>query len=414
MGKGRPDRPQKGIHRREFLKVGAASLAAGYLGHPLAETPAAHESPGQVPRRRLGRTNLQVSIVGFSGCRLIDRAGPPLPQETANRMAAKALDYGINLVDTAYAYGRGRNESTLRIALGPRRKDVIVFSRLPYGRIPKGKKSVMEAIEGSLKRLATDHIELYGLHGKALTERTAERFIQNELSEYLKAKEQGKIGFIAVTGHSCTTGVITLMKTGKIDVVEVPVSPVRREFLEEVVPLAKKMDIGVISMKAFTAYTHDLGRFAKPSPELTDIFGRGSEEFYRRVLGFSLAQHVGAVVVGTQSVREVEMSAKAALAYRGLTENEKKAMKVRAAETAKEFCRICNVCLPCPEKIDIPSVLRLEIDARLYGLEKWAKVEYRRRKLNAASCTKCGRCTQRCPYGVPAQELVLRAAETFA
>ncbi|NQT82390.1 4Fe-4S binding protein [bacterium] len=56
----------------------------------------------------------------------------------------------------------------------------------------------------------------------------------------------------------------------------------------------------------------------------------------------------------------------------------------------------------------------MEIDARLYGLEKWATVGHRRRKLDASVCTKCGRCTERCPYGVPAQELVLKAAETLA
>jgi len=414
MEKGRQHGVKKGIRRREFLKAGAASLAAGYLRRPLTQTLGQEESPGQVPKRRLGRTNLRVSIVGFSGCRLIDRPGPPLSQQTANRMVAKALDYGINLVDTAYQYGRGRNENTLRIALGHRRKDAILFSRLPYGTIPKGKKSVMEAIEGSLERLGTDRIELCGLHGKGLTERTAQRFIQNELGEYVKARQQGKIGFIGVTGHLCTTSVMKLVKTGEIDVIEVPVSPVRREFLEEVIPLAKKMDIGVISMKALTGYTHDLGRFARPSPELTHIFGQSPEEFYQRVLWFSMAQGVGSVVVGTQSVREVEMCANAALAYRGLTESEKRAMRVGAEKEAKGFCRMCNACLPCPEGIDIPGVLRLEIDARLYGLAKWARVEYRRRKFNASACTKCGRCSERCPYGVPAQELVVKAAEVFA
>ena len=414
MEKKKAARGRRGIRRREFLKIGASSVAVGYLASPLSATLGQEDVAGQVPRRRLGRTGLGASIVGFSGCRLIDRRGPPLSQQTANRMVTTALDYGINLVDTAYAYGRGQNEHTLRIALGRRRKDVILFSRLPYGRAPRGRKSVMEAIDGSLKRLGTDRIELFGLHGKALSERTAQRFIQNELGEYVKAKEQGKIGFIGVSGHLCTTGMIELMKTGKIDVIEVPVSPVRREFLEEVIPLARRMGVGVISMKAFTGYTSELGCFARPSPELGHMFGSDPEEFCRRVLWFSLAQDVGSVIVGTQSVEEVETSAKAALAYRRLTGEEKEAMRFGAETEAKGFCRMCNVCLPCPEGIDIPGVLRLEIDARLYGLERWARAEYRRRKVDASACTKCGRCTERCPYGVPAQDLVLGAAERLA
>ena len=409
-----PGQGHERMDRRKFLKVGAASVAAGYLTSTLSETRTEKESAGQVAKRRLGRTDLHVSIVGFSGCRLIDRAGPPLSQETADRMVAKALEYGINLVDTAYAYGRGHNENTLRKALGARRKEVIIFSRLPYGFAPRGRKSVTEAIEGSLKRLGTDHIELCGFHGKALSEQTAERFIQDELPEYVKAKREGKIGYIGASGHLCTTGVLSLLKTGEMDVIEVPVSPVRREFLEMVIPVAKKMGVGVISMKALTGYTGDLGCFAKPSAELMPIFGRSPEEFYRRVLWFSLAQDVSSVLVGTQSVQEVEASAKAALAYRGLSEDEKKAMRFGAEKEAKDFCRVCNVCLPCPEGIDVPGVLRLEINARLYGLEKWAKLEYRRRKFNASACTKCGRCTERCPYGVPAKDLVLKAAETLA
>jgi len=402
------------MDRREFLKVGASSLAAGYVGSRASRSVAENKTARVMPKRGLGRTGLRLSIVGFSGCRLISRPGGLLPQETANRMVAKALDYGINLVDTAYAYGRGQNENTLRVALGPRRKNVIIFSRLPYGRVPKGKKTVMKAIEASLKRLGTDHIELFGFHGKALSERTAKRFIESELGEYVKAKRQGKIGFIGVSGHLCTTGVMALMKTGEIDLVEIPISPVRREFLEEVVPLAKKMGIGVISMKALTGYTLDLGCFASPSPELTHMFGTDSEQFYQRVLSFSMAQDVACVLVGTQSVREVEMSAETALGYRGLTENEKKAMRFGAEKEAKDFCRMCNVCLACPKGIAIPDILRLEIDARLYGLEKWAKVEYRRRKLNAAACTKCSKCTERCPYGVPAQKLILEAARMLA
>jgi predicted aldo/keto reductase-like oxidoreductase len=413
MQKKETPKTETSIHRRDFLRVGAASLAAGYLGCYPSEALENEPSRGNMPRRRLGRTNLRVSVVGFSGCRLISRPGGALPQHTANRMVAKALGYGINLVDTAYEYGRGRNEETLRVALGRRRKDVILFSRLPYGRIPKGNKSVMEGIEGSLKRLGTEHIELYGLHGKALGSATARRFIENELGDYVKAKKQGKIGFIGLSGHLCTNGVVELMKTGEIDVIEVPVSPVRREFLESVVPLAKEMDIGVVSMKAFTGYTFDLGRLATPSAELTAVFGRSPREFYRRVLWFSLAQDVASVLVGTQSEYEVEMSGRGALAYRGLTEEEKGAMRFGKEKEAKDFCRMCNVCLPCPVGIDVPGVLRLEIDARLYGLENWAKSEYRRRELNASACTQCGRCTERCPYGLPAQKLVLKAAETL-
>ena len=407
-------RETKRIDRRQFLKAGAASLAAGYLAGRASAEEEGEKPAGQVSKRKLGRTNLQVSLVGFSGSRITFREGPPLPQATANKMVTTALEYGINLVDTAYAYGRGENERTLRKALGRRREDTVIFSRLPYGRVPRGNKTVLQGIEAALKRLGTDHIELFGFHGKELSERTAERFIQNELPDYVKAKKQGKIGFVAVAGHWCTTSLLTLIKTGEIDVIMVPVSPIRREFLEEVIPLAKQKDVGVISMKSLTGYTRQVGRYARPSPELSPIFGSDPRTYFRNFLSFSLAQDVASVVVGTESVQEVEMMGKAALAYRGLTEDDKKAIRFRAENEARNPCRLCGVCLPCPARIEIPDVLRFEINARLYGLEKWAKIAYLQRKFDASACTKCGKCTERCPYGVPAQELILKAAEVLS
>jgi hypothetical protein len=61
------------------LKAGAVSLAAGYLDRGMSAAIEGKRSGSEIPKRRLGRTNLEVSLVGFSGCRLISRPGPPLP-----------------------------------------------------------------------------------------------------------------------------------------------------------------------------------------------------------------------------------------------------------------------------------------------------------------------------------------------
>jgi predicted aldo/keto reductase-like oxidoreductase len=81
---------------------------------------------------------------------------------------------------------------------------------------------------------------------------------------------------------------------------------------------------------------------------------------------------------------------------------------------AIQFRRICGHCLPCPTKIAVSDVLCLELNARHYGLKDRAKQQYGRQRVKADSCTKCGECTEKCPHGLPAMDLALRAGSTFA
>jgi predicted aldo/keto reductase-like oxidoreductase len=71
-----------------------------------------------------------------------------------------------------------------------------------------------------------------------------------------------------------------------------------------------------------------------------------------------------------------------------------------AGEAGKGFCRNCGYCLPCPEGIPIPDVFRFESYHRHYGLEGWAKEQYRLLSHNAQACSDCQTCLDRCPYGV--------------
>lgn len=117
--------------------------------------------------RQLGNSGLQVSLIGL-GC---NNFGARMTTEEARPIVHKALDLGVTLFDTADSYGSGGSESALGDILGSRRQDVVLASKFglsleasPRRVVPTTRAYIMEAVEGSLRRLKTDWIDLYQLH----------------------------------------------------------------------------------------------------------------------------------------------------------------------------------------------------------------------------------------------------------
>jgi predicted aldo/keto reductase-like oxidoreductase len=252
------------------------------------------------------------------------------------------------------------------------------------------------------------------MHGTRMSEDIADRFLERFLPDLEKAKKAGKIGHICVTGHQAPTAMVKLIETGKVDMLQFPINPFWREFLEVVLPVAKKRDVGIVAMKPTSR-----GKLLSSSPGVDAIIGPTKEEKLVNLFGFGLAQDIASVSIGFLHEPHIKEDIGAALSFlgrpaKGFSEEEAKRLALKAHETVKDNCRVCNRCLPCPVRIDVPRVLRLQLYARHYGFTEWAKQEYRRLRTKPDECTKCGECTEKCPYGVPAQELVLRAAKELA
>ncbi len=117
-------------------------------------------------QRNIGRSGLRASLLGI-GC---NNFGPRLDVEATRRVVYRALDVGVTFFDTADMYGRGQSEEQLGAVLGERRKDVIIASKFGMAMNDSGtlsgasRRYIVSAVEGSLKRLRTDYIDLYQLH----------------------------------------------------------------------------------------------------------------------------------------------------------------------------------------------------------------------------------------------------------
>jgi aryl-alcohol dehydrogenase-like predicted oxidoreductase len=203
----------------------------------------------QVPKRPMGSTGLQVSILGMGGFHL----GSGASQDEVNNMVAKALDHGINFFDNAWEYHKGESEEKVGIALkGKRDKAIVMTKACTHGR----KKDVaMRMLEESLTRLQTDHLDVWQVHEVVYYNDPEKCYAPDGVLEALTAaKKQGKVRFVGFTGHKNPLIHLDMLNRGfAFDTVQFPVNPFDpsfRSFEKNVLPVAVAKKMAVFSMKS--------------------------------------------------------------------------------------------------------------------------------------------------------------------
>jgi aryl-alcohol dehydrogenase-like predicted oxidoreductase len=278
-GAGGPDAQGSDVSRRRFLQgaalTGAAAVvpmgeAAGQATYPRGTgnadearlpNPIVPNSGGEYgggttgsfecPKRAMGSTGLQCSILGMGGFHL----GTAESQTEVNEMVAKALDHGINFFDNAWEYHKGLSEERVGTALKGRRDQAIVMTKVcTHGR----KKDVaMRMLEESLKRLQTDHLDVWQVHEVVYYNDPEKCYEPDGVLEALTAaKQQGKVRFVGFTGHKNPSIHLDMLNRGfKFDTVQMPINPFDpsfRSFEKNVLPVAVAKGMAVFSMKSMS------------------------------------------------------------------------------------------------------------------------------------------------------------------
>ena len=270
------------------------------------------------------------------------------------------------------------------------------------------KKESLEDFQSSLKRLKTDRLDIIQLHGID-DEKTLAKAMgaDGSLETCKEAQREGLVDFIGITGHKPRV-LAKAVETGEFDTVLVPLNVVTRQALEELLPAAKAHDVGVVVMKPLSAKTSNLITcLYQPSlslvsdePELKALLGETADEQVTSALRYVLSQDVSVVIPGLRTISEVETAVKAGQQYKGLTPKEKE----RFSFNLNDYCRDCGLCVPCPEKINIPAILRFHTLHETYGLKDWAKKLYSGLDIKADKCSGCGECEPKCPYNLSIQK----------
>jgi len=210
---------------------------------------AANLPPFQIPRRAMGKTGLQVSILGMGGFHL----GTVPTQKEVTEMVAKALDFGLNFFDNAWEYHGGVSEERVGIALKGKRDQAIVMTKVcTHGR----KKDVaMKMLDESLTRLQTDHLDVWQVHEVIYYNDPEKAYDSDGVLEALTAaRQQGKVRFVGFTGHKNPSIHLEMLNRGfAFDTVQMPINPFDpsfRSFEQNVLPVAVSKGMAVFGMKS--------------------------------------------------------------------------------------------------------------------------------------------------------------------
>jgi len=271
------------LSRRTFLK---SSAAAGVLG--AASRLFADERP--MPMRDLGRTGVKVSLAGIGTAEW----GKKLADADADRMVARAIELGINYIDTAFSYGRGEAEAHLGRALKGRRDKVFLTTKT----LPRSRRGALEELEKSLDRLATDHVDLWQFHALTTTRDTDQilRDGDGALEAGLEAKKKGLVRFLGITGHADPEVFVDALSRHDFDTLLIPlncIDPHHRSFEEIALPKAVERKTGVIAMKVFCS-GRLVGQRIVPAEEC---------------LRYTYGLPISTCIVGCTSVEQVELAA---------------------------------------------------------------------------------------------------------
>ena len=206
-------------------------------------------SGADIPKRPLGRTGLQTSILGVGGYHI--GSAKDLPE--ARRIVDEAIDAGLNFFDNAWDYHEGKSEEWLGAALEGKRDKVILMTKVcTHGR---DKKVAMTQLEESLRRLRTDHLDVWQIHEVVYYDDPERIFAPNGAIEALaQAKQQGKVRFVGFTGHKDPEIHLKMLSHNfPFDTVQMPLNCFDasfRSFETHVLPELNRRGIAPLGMKS--------------------------------------------------------------------------------------------------------------------------------------------------------------------
>ncbi len=343
--------------------------------------------------RRLGRTNLKVSVIGLGGGAFYN---PKTTSEDVSKIISYCVSNGVNFIDTAKDY----DETKLTGGLKETRNKIILNSKSPSSNKEKMEKS----IKNSLKKLGTDFIDIYQMQTLMGGEDLSDRIKNGALDAIKEAKKQGKINFIGFSSHRIPT-IIEAIKTNEFDVVEMPYSIGQYES-ERAIEIAKKYDVGVIAINALGGgILVDRDKLSNAASFMTT----------KNAMQYVLSNNnVSTALIGMSSIEHVKENIDSVNNMEVLSEKSRNKIQEQAYKfLGNNFCRSCKACMPCDVhgwQFSIDNFLRFQAFYSKYNYKIFIN-EYQKLPIKADQCTQCGKCEVRCPYGVKIRQELKKTHE---
>jgi len=309
--------PEKRSSRRDLL-VGAAT---GALAQQVVAQTSSADATG-IPTRVLGRTGERVSILCLGGWHI----GAVTDEKEAIRIMHVAIDQGLTFFDNAWDYHNGHSEDLMgkALAMDGRRKKVFLMTK----NCERDYAGSMKNLEDSLRRLRTDHLDLWQFHEMVYDNDPDWVFDKGGLKAAIEARKQGKVRYIGFTGHKDPLIHLKMLnKPHAWDSAQMPINVLDahyRSFQNEVVPVCLKKNVGVIGMKGL-AGGHPQGRLLSEL-KLT------AQECFR----YCLSLPVTSQVVGITSMAQLTADIKIARGFQPMSKADMDSFRARVREVATD------------------------------------------------------------------------------
>lgn len=296
--------------------------------------------------------------------------------DEAKLILQKAYDNGINFFDTANAYSD--SEEKIGYSLSDVRHNIIIATKSGAS----DKKTLLEHIQLSLKRMKTDYIDLLQLHNPATLPNPDDP--DSLYGGLIEAQKKGWIRFIGITNHRLGVAKQAVL-SDKYDTLQFPFSSLASEKEISLSKLANEHDMGFIAMK-----------------------GLSGGLITNAATTFSFIKQYNYVVPiwGIQREKELDEFIELEKNPPAYDEKMKALIQKDRDELIGNFCRGCGYCQPCPKNIEIPTVARMSLLLRRSPYKQWLTDDNREMMLKINECIECNSCSKKCPYGLETPKLI--------
>ena len=307
--------------RRDFMKVSGAGTAGFVLGQKPEATAAevrGSATPPPMPERPLGKTGHNVRLFSLGGQATIER---PDTDAESEAIINRAIDLGVNYIDTAAAYGRGISQIYIGRVMATRRNEVFLATKTHR----RSYDESMQLLDQSLESLQTDHLDLWQLHNLTTMEQLDQVFADDGAIHALeKARSDGTVRFLGLTGHANPDVLMEFMRRFDFDTILMALNPAdkyHRPFMDELLPEANRRQMGVIAMKI---------------PARGRIFRDGGLTSMEEALNWTMSQPISTVIVGCDTVAQLEENISVAANFQPLNSAQMVAIEAKVGDYPME------------------------------------------------------------------------------
>jgi aryl-alcohol dehydrogenase-like predicted oxidoreductase len=299
------------LTRRSFVRTVLGTTALGVSGvlKPLETIAASAGEIRAMPVRPLGRTGHKVRIFSLGGQATLEQEGKT---DEAVAIVNRAIDLGVNYIDTSHRYGNGISETYIGTVMATRRKEVFLATKTRE----RSYDGSMRALEGSLKRLQTDHVDLWQLHNVRTQEDLDQVFADDGAVKALeKARDEKIVRFLGITGHRDPFVLRKGIEQYSFDSILMALNAADRHsssFIENLLPIAVKKNMAIIGMKI---------------PARGKLFRAGGITTMEDAMGYVLTLPVSTVIVGISTISELEENVRIATEFSPLNTTKMKRLE---------------------------------------------------------------------------------------